>query len=190
MKIGKLEMHCGECSIIDHCDGPFSDIAVCCDKRLKEVEEDEFLKLIENTKGKTKEMRIEAAVKTLEKSCFDCMFYDYKNICCMYDCAVKCILDEEDSARNCSHYKEGEYDPVKLEETNYKGVKRKRFKVPVSWEMCGMIEVVAETKEEALEIVRLSEDDFPLPPDAYYVDDSFELSSDNDEELKAMMEEV
>ena len=45
MKIGKLEQHCGDCAIIEHCceDG----YAFCYDNRFANVDEDEFLKLVD-----------------------------------------------------------------------------------------------------------------------------------------------
>lgn len=52
-----------------------------------------------------------------KKSCFECSFYD--GICCMYKCAVKAIRNEEESAKNCPHYKKGEYNADKLEKNDY-----------------------------------------------------------------------
>lgn len=53
----------------------------------------------------------------------------------------------------------------------------KKFKVPVTWEVCGTVEVFAENAEKANLYVRDN-----------YVDDSFRLSSDNLEENIAMTE--
>lgn len=53
----------------------------------------------------------------------------------------------------------------------------KKFKVPVTWEVCGTVEVYAESAEKANLYVRDN-----------YVDDSFRLSSDNLEENIAMTE--
>ena len=49
MKIGELNMHCGECSLIDHCDEPFSGIAICMEERLSDVDEDIFFRYLEET---------------------------------------------------------------------------------------------------------------------------------------------
>lgn len=49
MKIGELNMCCGECSLIDHCDEPFSEIAICMEKRLSDVDEDVFFRYLEET---------------------------------------------------------------------------------------------------------------------------------------------
>ena len=45
MKIGKLNMHCGECKLIEYCGEPYSDIAICGEERFKDVDEEEFMKL-------------------------------------------------------------------------------------------------------------------------------------------------
>ena len=65
---------------------------------------------------------------------------------------------------------------------------KKIFEVPVSWEVYGVIKVEANSKEEAIKIAKSNLDDFSLPTESFYVDDSFDLSSDNLEELKAMTE--
>lgn len=65
MKIGKLNMHCGECKLIDHCGEPFSDIAICYEDRFKDVDEDKFLQLIETSKRKSKKARINDVYKRL-----------------------------------------------------------------------------------------------------------------------------
>lgn len=65
---------------------------------------------------------------------------------------------------------------------------KKIFKVPVTWEMYGVIEVEAESPEEAIEIVRTDKEDISLPGESHYVDDSFRLSSDCEKEMLAMVE--
>lgn len=63
----------------------------------------------------------------------------------------------------------------------------KYWKIPVTWEVCGVVEVEGKTIEEALENFNKTEDEIGLPDDAEYVDDSFRLSNDNKEELIAMI---
>lgn len=65
MKIGELKMHCGECDLIEHCGEPWSDIAICCEERFKEVDEDIFLQLIETSERKSKKARINDVYKRL-----------------------------------------------------------------------------------------------------------------------------
>jgi hypothetical protein len=65
MKIGELDMHCGNCKIIEHCGEPYSDIAICHEKRFENVEEDKFLELIETSKRKSKKARINDVYKRL-----------------------------------------------------------------------------------------------------------------------------
>jgi len=61
-------------------------------------------------------------VSNLErKSCYDCKFYNVKECVCMYDCECICILDEDESAKECPHFLKGEYNEDWLEKTNYTG---------------------------------------------------------------------
>lgn len=63
------------------------------------------------------------------------------------------------------------------------------MKVPVTWEMCGYVEIPgAKTVEEAMEIFNETSDEIPLPTDGEYVDSSFHLSSDDVDEVKAMID--
>lgn len=58
----------------------------------------------------------------------------------------------------------------------------KKFKIPVSWEMYGHIEVEANSVEEAIEIFDQKEqsaDPYALP-DGDYVDASFEREQDTE----------
>ncbi|ACQ53987.1 hypothetical protein EXN65_21020 [Clostridium botulinum] len=65
MKIGELGMHCGECILIEHCGEPWSDIAICCEERFKDVDKTKFLKLIETSQRKSKKARINDVHKRL-----------------------------------------------------------------------------------------------------------------------------
>ena len=67
---------------------------------------------------------------------------------------------------------------------------KKIWKVPVTWEMYGVVEVEASSKEEAIEVIKKDATDISLPDEKYYVDDSFGLSCDDMEELKSMVEEA
>ena len=53
-----------------------------------------------------------------EISCCNCKFFD--GCCCMYDCAFRAVLDDEKTAKNCSHFTLGEYNEIALEESDYK----------------------------------------------------------------------
>lgn len=44
MKIGELDMHCGECVITELCGDPFDDVCLCKNPKLAEKEESEYLK--------------------------------------------------------------------------------------------------------------------------------------------------
>lgn len=60
-------------------------------------------------------------------------------------------------------------------------------RIPVSWEMCGWVEVetkadnIDDAMKEAIEIFNDTMDDIPLPDDASYVDGSFEMSCEEDQ---------
>ena len=63
-----------------------------------------------------------------------------------------------------------------------------KFKIPVTWEVYGVIEVEAETLQKAVEIFddfEMNKEGYPLPLDNEYVDGSFsrELDFENIELL-------
>lgn len=66
MKIGKLNMHCGECELIEHCGEPYSDIAICCEKRFEDVHEEVLYKLLENSNKRDKKSRLDDAYNILK----------------------------------------------------------------------------------------------------------------------------
>lgn len=51
-----------------------------------------------------------------------------------------------------------------------------KFKLPCTWEMYGVIEVEADSLEEAVSIAE--DDDTPLPAESTYVDASFNVDLD------------
>lgn len=59
-----------------------------------------------------------------------------------------------------------------------------RWKVPVTWEMCGFVEIEAEFLSDAMEIARDDDGVFPLPSDGNYVDGSWALTSDDEDFVK------
>lgn len=52
------------------------------------------------------------------------------------------------------------------------------YLVPVVYSMYGRVEIEADSPERALEIAENSINDLPLPNDADYLEDSFEIDSD------------
>ena len=62
------------------------------------------------------------------------------------------------------------------------------MKVAVTWEMCGYVDIDAETMEEAMEKFNEDSDHIKLPTNGEYVDGSFQLSSEDVEEMEAMAE--
>lgn len=49
------------------------------------------------------------------------------------------------------------------------------YKVPVVWSMMGYILVDADSSEEAMEYVKAHKNEVPLPANAEYLEDSFEV---------------
>lgn len=54
--------------------------------------------------------------------------------------------------------------------------------------MCGYVDIEADTMEEAMEKFNKESDSIKLPSDGIYVDGSFQLSSDDVEEMEVMSE--
>ena len=61
------------------------------------------------------------------------------------------------------------------------------MKLAVTWEMCGYVDVEADTLEEAMEKFYDECDYIKLPSDGEYVDGSFQLSTDDVDEMEAMV---
>lgn len=57
----------------------------------------------------------------------------------------------------------------------------KVWKIPVTWEMYGVVRVEADTLKAAMEIAEDPDGDIPLPKDGNYVDGSWALSSTDPE---------
>ena len=57
----------------------------------------------------------------------------------------------------------------------------KKWKIPVTWEVCGTIECEAPTLEEAMEYAEDKDGVIPLPTESDYVDGSWRLSYETDE---------
>lgn len=62
------------------------------------------------------------------------------------------------------------------------------MKVAVTWEMCGYVDIPqANTVEEAMQIFDKESDYIRLPKEAEYVDGSFQLSTEDVEEMETMV---
>jgi hypothetical protein len=57
------------------------------------------------------------------------------------------------------------------------------WKIPVTWEVFGIVEIEAESLDEAIEIFDEKEDQIKLPFDSEYIDASFKRE---DEEIIAL----
>lgn len=54
------------------------------------------------------------------------------------------------------------------------------YKVPVVWEMMGYVLVDAESSEEAVAYAKEHKDEFTLPTDGNYLEDSFEVDEEGE----------
>ena len=62
---------------------------------------------------------------------------------------------------------------------------KKTFKMPVTWEVCGFVNVEADSIEDAIQEFKKNSDCYELPiNDCEYVEGSFELSTDEPEIIK------
>ena len=57
------------------------------------------------------------------------------------------------------------------------------MKIPVTWEMCGYVDVPCETPEEAFRYFEENSDHIKLPKDGEYVEASFRMTEDSPELL-------
>ena len=62
------------------------------------------------------------------------------------------------------------------------------MRIAVTWEMCGFVDIDAESMEEAMKKFRRESVHIEIPMDGVYVDGSFRLSSNDVEEMRAMSE--
>ena len=56
-----------------------------------------------------------------------------------------------------------------------------KINIPVTYEMAGVVTIEADSIKEAMKKFRLNSDNFKLPNNSYYVDGSFEMTSDDEE---------
>jgi hypothetical protein len=62
----------------------------------------------------------------------------------------------------------------------------KKWKIPVTWEVCGYVYVDADTLVEAMETARDDEGIIPLPTESDYVDGSWRLSETDENFVREM----
>jgi len=63
-----------------------------------------------------------------------------------------------------------------------------KFKIPVTYEMQGMVEVEAPTLEKAVQYANENIDDLPLPDDPSYIEASYEINDDDFELIELLNE--
>lgn len=62
------------------------------------------------------------------------------------------------------------------------------IKLPVTWAVCGLVEVDKDTIPEAIEFFDNCIDSLSLPADGEYVESSFELTTREEEEIALYQE--
>lgn len=61
----------------------------------------------------------------------------------------------------------------------------KNWKIPVTWQVYGYVNIEANTLAEALEIARDEHGVIPLPTGPEYIDRSWDLSDESEETIRA-----
>jgi hypothetical protein len=61
---------------------------------------------------------------------------------------------------------------------------QKWYKLPVTWEVSGFVEIEAHSIEQAISFFKKYTEDIELPEEMYYVDGSFRLIDDDVEIIK------
>ncbi len=54
MKIGQLDMHCGNCNVMEYCAEPFDDLCLCERTDLQDIEEDEYIKMADEIRSRSR----------------------------------------------------------------------------------------------------------------------------------------
>ena len=62
----------------------------------------------------------------------------------------------------------------------------KTWKVPVTWEVCGFVEIEAKTLEKAIELAKDDEGVIPLPEESDYVDGSWRVTEEDVEKIRTL----
>lgn len=93
---------------------------------------------------------------------------------------VKCFIDKDNIYYKVKYIfnEHNSYVPYRIISITPKTppTPKKKYKLPVTWEVTGVIEVEAESLEEAIEYFDNNMEHIPLPRDLEYVDGSFNLS--------------
>ena len=66
----------------------------------------------------------------------------------------------------------------------------RKWKLPVVWEVFDMVEVEAESLEEAIEWFKEHKEELPLGANPNYVDGSYQLSHDETQEISELAKEL
>lgn len=59
-----------------------------------------------------------------------------------------------------------------------------KFKIPVEWSVYGVVEIEADSMEEAVDKFDETIDDIPLPDQSEYIDDSFRRETGSNDDIE------
>lgn len=96
---------------------------------------------------------------------------------------VRCFIDKDKYCFKVKYVRNENnvflpYRIIQIEFLPERPIPKKKFKLPVTWEVYGVVEVEAESLDAAVDYFNKNSDDIPLPEECHYVDASFALSCD------------
>ena len=99
------------------------------------------------------------------------------------DAKVRCFIDKDKYCFKVKYVRNENnvflpYRIIQIEFLPERPILKKKFKLPVTWEVYGTVEIDAESLEAAVDYFKANSDDIPLPTESHYVDASFALSCD------------
>lgn len=60
----------------------------------------------------------------------------------------------------------------------------KTWKIPVAWSMCGIVNIEANTLEDAIELAMGRDGNIPITDDGTFIDGTWEVDCDDDEYIR------
>lgn len=96
---------------------------------------------------------------------------------------VRCFIDKDKYCFKVKYVRNENnvflpYRIIQIEFLPERPITKKKFKLPVTWEVYGVVEVEAESLDAAVDYFNKNSDNIPLPEECHYVDASFALSCD------------
>lgn len=94
---------------------------------------------------------------------------------------IRCFIDKDNYCFKVKYIRNEKnvflpYRIIRIEFLPERPTAKKKFKLPVTWEVYGTVEIEAESLESAVDYFNKNLDNIPLPKECHYVDASFALS--------------